>query len=67
VNPTVSNWSEVSRQHLVDLLRKAGMLEEAERAASSLPDPVDLDQCVQFLAPYGITKDFLVSRLGGSP
>ena len=43
------------------------MLEEAARAASSLPDPVDLDQACQFLAPYGITKDFLVSRLGGSP
>jgi hypothetical protein len=52
---------------VVDLLRKAGMLEEAARAASSLPDPVDLDQASQFLAPYGITKDFLVSRLGGSP
>ena len=63
----MSSWAEVSRQHVVDLLRKAGMLEEAERAESSLPDPVDLDQACQFLAPYGITKDFLVSRLGGSP
>ena len=58
---------EVTRQHVVDILRKAGMFEDAERAASSLPDPVDIDEAAALLGPYGITRDFLISRLGGSP
>jgi len=36
-------------------------------AARDLPDPVDLDRAAQFLAPYGVTKDALISRMGGSP
>ena len=63
----MTSWTEVPRQHVVDLLRKAGMLEEADLAAADLPDPVGIDQAVAFLQPYGITKDFLISRLGGSP
>ena len=43
------------------------MMEEADLAARDLPDPVDLDRAAQFLAPYGITKDALISRMGGSP
>jgi hypothetical protein len=43
------------------------MMEAADKAASGLPDPVDLDQAQQFLEPYGITKDALISRMGGSP
>jgi hypothetical protein len=57
----------VSRQHVVDVLRTAGMMEEADMAARDLPDPVDLDRAARFLAPYGITKDALISRMGGSP
>jgi hypothetical protein len=43
------------------------MFEAADSAASSLSDPVGVDEAVAFLVPYGITKDFLISRLGGSP
>jgi hypothetical protein len=42
-------------------------MEEAEVAARDLPDPVELDRAAQFLAPYGITRDVLISRMGGSP
>ncbi|MEA2566126.1 MAG: hypothetical protein QOD49_1303 [Actinomycetota bacterium] len=63
----MTSWTEVPRQHVVDLLRRAGMFEAADSAASSLSDPVGLDEAVAFLLPYGITKDFLISRLGGSP
>ena len=31
-----------------------------------LPDPVEGDQIAAFLAPYGITLDELVSRMGGT-
>jgi hypothetical protein len=57
----------VSRQHVIDVLQTAGLMEAADKAASGLPDPVDLDQAQQFLEPYGITKDALISRMGGSP
>lgn len=56
-----------SRQQVVDVLRRSGFPEIAEEAVEALPDPVDLDDVLAFLEPYGITKDFLISRLGGSP
>ena len=42
-------------------------MEEADEAGRALPDPVELDRAIQFLAPYGITRDVLISRMGGSP
>lgn len=32
-----------------------------------LPDPVEYNHAARFLAHYGITKDELISRRGGSP
>jgi hypothetical protein len=63
----MATWSEVPRQEIVDVLRKAGMLDAADRVESALPDPLNCDDAVELLSPYGITKDFLISRLGGSP
>ncbi|TML06926.1 MAG: hypothetical protein E6F94_02145 [Actinobacteria bacterium] len=59
--------TQVTRQHVVDVLSTAGLPEEAEEARRSLPDPVDLERAAQFLERYGITKDVLISRMGGSP
>lgn len=58
---------QVSRQHVVDILRVARMPEMAEEAARELPDPVEFAHAESFLAQYGITKDELISRAGGSP
>jgi hypothetical protein len=59
---------EVTRQHVSEVLRRTGFgQDEAEQLASSLPDPVDLDRVAELLLPYGITKDELISRMGGSP
>jgi hypothetical protein len=58
---------EVTRQHVIDALHRAGYGDEAERVTSSLPDSVDLDQAALLLLPYGITKSELISRMGGSP
>jgi hypothetical protein len=59
---------EVTRQHVVDVLHQTGLDQgEAEELAASLPDTVDLEEVARLLLPYGITKDELISRMGGSP
>jgi len=58
---------QVARQHVVDVLRTAGLPQVADEAGRSLPDPVDMERAAQFLQRYGITKDVLISRMGGSP
>jgi len=58
---------EVTKQHVVDVLRTAGLLEAADEADRSLPEQMDLERAQEFLGPYGITKDVLISRMGGSP
>jgi hypothetical protein len=58
---------QVTRQHIVDLLRTAGLPEAADEAIESLPDPVEYDRAARFLERHGITKDELISRMGGSP
>ena len=57
----------VTRQHVVDILRLAALPDVAEEASRLLPDPVEYNQAERFLAQYGITKDELISRRGGSP
>ena len=48
-------------------LRKAGLPDLAELADKSLPDPVDLKEAQDLLAPYGVSREVLMDRLGGSP
>jgi len=43
------------------------MEREADEADRSLPDTLDLEDAVQILQRQGITKDMLISRMGGSP
>lgn len=57
----------IPKREVVELLRRAGHLEVAEEADRSLPDPVELRRAVEFGARYGITRDELISRMGGSP
>jgi hypothetical protein len=58
---------QVTRQHVVDILRIAALPDLAEEALRALPDPVEYNHAERFLAQYGITKDELISRRGGSP
>jgi hypothetical protein len=59
--------AQVTREHIVALLRRAGLGAQAEDITADLPDPVDIDQATAHLASYGINKDQLMSLLGGSP
>jgi hypothetical protein len=58
---------QVTRQHVVDILRMAALPDLAEEAFRALPDPVEYKHAERFLAQYGISKDELISRRGGSP
>jgi hypothetical protein len=58
---------QVTRQHVIDILRIAALPDVAEEASRLLPDPVEYSHTERFLAQYGITKDELISRRGGSP
>ena len=58
---------QIARRHVVDLLRTAELGDLAEEAHRVLPDPVEYTHAERFLAQYGITKDELISRMGGSP
>lgn len=58
---------DVTRQHIVDMLRRMGFEQVADEAVEQLPDPVDFDHAAAFLGQYGITKDEMISMMGGSP
>ena len=57
-----------SKATLLGLLRRTGFPEETIRAVElAVRDPVDLRRDGNLLAGYGITRDRLVDRMGGSP
>jgi hypothetical protein len=58
---------QLTRQHVADVLRTAGLPEMAEEAVRDLPDPVDSEQVAAWAVPYGVNMGDLVSRVGGSP
>lgn len=58
---------EVSRQSVVDTLRRLGYAQQADEALQELPDPVDYEQVKQFGEQHGISRDELIDRMGGSP
>lgn len=58
---------QYSRQHVVELLRRAGLEEAAAEAMEQLPDPVELEDVERWAAQRGITRGVLMGRRGGSP
>ena len=58
---------QYSREHVVDMLRRAGLRNAADDAMLELLDPVDLDDLQDWAMKRGITRDAMVSWMGGSP
>jgi hypothetical protein len=58
---------QLSRQHVVDLLRRVGLTEMAEVAQHDLPDPVDREDVAAWGAKWNIDMDYFIDRMGGSP
>jgi hypothetical protein len=56
-----------SRQWVVDILRSLGYQQEADEAAQVLPEDVDREQLEKLADQHGISRDELISRMGGSP
>jgi hypothetical protein len=58
---------QVTREHVVGILRTAALPDLAEEASRVLPESVEYNFAERFLAECGVTKDDLISRMGGSP
>jgi hypothetical protein len=58
---------DLSRQYIIQMLRRAGLSDVAAAAQKSLPDPVDSKALEHFCARYGLSKQSLTDRMGGSP
>jgi hypothetical protein len=52
---------------IADMMRHAGFPEAADAAERELPDPVELEQAIAFGSKHGVTRDALISEMGGSP
>ena len=58
---------EVSRDHVVHILRRAGFREVADEAEKELPVALDLDEAMNWCARHGVQESDVISQLGGSP
>jgi hypothetical protein len=56
-----------SRKKVADMMRHAGFPQAADAAERELPDPVELEEAIAFGSRHGITRDDLISEMGGSP
>jgi hypothetical protein len=55
------------KQWFVKTLRRLGYTEAAEEAERELPDPVSLEELKTFTDRYNISRDEVISQMGGSP
>ena len=58
---------QYSRRHVIDLLNRLGYTQLAEEAPRVLPDRVDADQVSTWGMQHGLSRDDLMSQMGGSP
>ncbi len=56
-----------SLQHVVGVLRQAGLTQVADEALRTLPDPVSRKELERFAMEHGVTPESLTERMGGSP
>jgi hypothetical protein len=55
------------RQWIIDQLQRLGYTQEADDAARTLPDQVSADELLAWSDRHGLSRDELISRMGGSP
>jgi hypothetical protein len=54
------------KEHVVEMLRRTGFADAAAAATTELPEEIDLDDLQNWAAKHGITRDAIVSQMGGS-
>jgi hypothetical protein len=57
----------MGRAEAVAILARAGLTDLAAQAEVELPDPVETDELDRFAQRHGLTRDWMISRMGGSP
>jgi len=56
------------RHHVDSVLRHAGVPEDQRiQILARVEFPISLNEVLALLAPFGLTHDSLVDRMGGSP
>jgi hypothetical protein len=63
----IAMQQEYSKQHVLDVLHTLQRPDLADEASRDLPDPVDIDRLVAWMIQHGLSRDEMVSRMGGSP
>jgi hypothetical protein len=58
---------QYSKQEVVEMLRRWGYPQLADEALRELPDPVELEELQDWNMRHGITRDDIISSMGGSP
>jgi hypothetical protein len=58
---------EVSREHVVHILRRAGFRDVADEAELELPVALDLEEAMIWCGRHGVNESDVISQLGGSP
>lgn len=58
---------DLSRRHIVAVLRRTGMADVADELLRTLPETADAKDVERFCAAHGLTRQSLVERMGGSP
>lgn len=56
-----------SRSDAASILRRVGRRDLAETIEKELPENADMQEVIEFAARFGITREWLVNRMGGSP
>jgi hypothetical protein len=57
----------LSRQEIARALRRAGLEDAAADALATLPDQPDAKDLKPFCAAHGLSADFMMDLMGGSP
>ena len=57
----------LSRQEIARSLRRAGLEDAAADALATLPDQPDAKDIEQFRAAHGLSAEFVMDLMGGSP
>jgi hypothetical protein len=68
MSPIYHDSEPRSKSELLHVLRRIGVPQATiNEIGSKLPEVVDLDDAGTLFQTYGLTRDAIISRLGGSP